>query len=182
MFERFTDDARQTVVVAQDQARRLRHDHIGTEHLLLALAEQQGTASATVLAAHGLTPKVIVDAVVAHLGPDDLDADALSTLGIDLATVRTTVEATFGPGALDKRSAGRRGSGVSGHLPFTPRAKKVLELSLREALALQHRHIADGHLLLGLLREGDGLAAKVLHDRGVDPDGVRRDITSALTG
>jgi ATP-dependent Clp protease ATP-binding subunit ClpA len=182
MFERFTDAARQTVVGAQQQARRLHHGEIGTEHLLLALAEQEGTASATVLAAHGLTPQVIADAIVAYRGADDLDADALSALGIDLAAVRTTVEASFGPGALDKQSAGRRGSTVSGHIPFTPRAKKVLELSLREALALKHRYIADGHILLGLLREGDGLAAKVVYDRGVEPDGLRGDITSALTG
>jgi ATP-dependent Clp protease ATP-binding subunit ClpA len=182
MFERFTTEARQTVVLAQDQARRLRHAHIGTEHLLLALAQQEGTASATVLAAHGLTPQVIVDAITAYVGPDDLDAEALSTLGIDLAAVRTTVEATFGPGALHRRSPGRRESVPSGHIPFTPRARKVLELSLREALALEHRSIADGHILLGLLREGDGLAAKVVYDRGLEPDGVREDITSALTG
>ena len=182
MFERFTDEARQTVVLARDQARRLRHGHIGTEHLLLALAQHEGTASATVLAAHGLTPQVVVDAITAYVGPGDLDAEALSTLGIDLAAVRTTVEATFGPGALHKRLPGRRESVSSGHIPFTPRARKVLELSLREALALRHRYIADGHILLGLLREGDGLAAKVVFDRGVEPDGVRPDITRALTG
>jgi ATP-dependent Clp protease ATP-binding subunit ClpA len=179
MFERFTTPARQTVILAQEEARRLHHGHIGTEHLLLALAEQGGTASAEVLTAHGLTPQVVSDAIGSYLGPDDLDAEALWTLGIDLDAVRTTVEAAFGPGALDEPS-GRQPRPRS-RIPLTPRAKKVLELSLREALALKHNYIADGHLLLGLLREGEGLAAKVVLDRGVEPDALRRDITAALT-
>lgn len=181
MFERFTDPARQTVVLAQEQARRLQHGHIGTEHLLLALAGQEATASATVLAAHGLTPQVIVGAITARVQPDDLDAEALTALGINLAAVRTTAEATFGPGALDKRPPGRREPAVAGHIPFTPRARKVLELSLREALALKHRYIADGHILLGLLREGEGLAAEVIHDRGIDTEALRREVRTALS-
>jgi ATP-dependent Clp protease ATP-binding subunit ClpA len=86
------------------------------------------------------------------------------------------VEAAFGPGALD--GGGRRAQ--AGHLPFTPRAKKVLELSLREAIAMKSKSIADAHIALGLLREGEGLAAKVLADRGVDPVELRRDLTAAL--
>jgi ATP-dependent Clp protease ATP-binding subunit ClpA len=183
MFERFTDDARQTVVQAQYEARELRHAHIGTEHLLLGLLGRESTPSAQVLRAHGLTREAVIDAITAYRGSDDLDAEALTTLGIDLEAVRNRVEAAFGPGALEERAgrSGGRRSREGGHIPFTPRAKKVLELSLRETLALKQNRIADGHILLGLLREGDGLAAKVLHDRGIDPAAVRREITAALT-
>jgi ATP-dependent Clp protease ATP-binding subunit ClpA len=177
MFERFTNEARQVVVGAQHEARRLHHGSIGTEHLLLSLLDQR-TASAAVLARHGLTRNDVADAVTAYVGNGDLDAEALGALGIDLDAVRTTVEATFGAGALDRPRSGRRD--VSGHIPFTPRAKKVLELSLREALALKSPSIADGHIVLGLLREGEGLAMKVIHDRGIDPTDLRRDITAAL--
>jgi ATP-dependent Clp protease ATP-binding subunit ClpA len=89
------------------------------------------------------------------------------------------VEAAFGPGALDG-DRGRPEAEPSGHIPFSPRAKKVLELSLREAIAMKSKGIADGHIALGLLREGDGLAMKVLHDRGIDPADLRRDLTAAL--
>ena len=178
MFEKFTPAARRTVVAAQDEARRLHHGRIGTEHLLLALLAQEGTVSAVVLAQHGLTHEAVTEVVVGYVGSGDLDAEALNALGIDLDTVRSTVEATFGPGALDRTPADRRDTG--GHIPFTPRAKKVLELSLREALALKSRNIADGHIALGLLREGEGLAMKVLADRGVDTVELRRDLTAAL--
>jgi ATP-dependent Clp protease ATP-binding subunit ClpA len=178
MFERFTTAARQTVVQAQDEARQLHHGRIGTEHLLLALLAQEGSASAAVLARHGLTHDVVAEAVVGYVGNGDLDAEALTALGIDLDAVRTTVEATFGPGALDR--AGSHPARGGGHIPFTPRAKKVVELSLREALALKSKSITDGHLALGLLREGEGLAMKVIHDRGIDPGELRRDLTSAL--
>ena len=115
--------------------------------------------------------------VRAFTGGEALDAAALGTVGIDLDAVRESVEATFGPGALDA-PRGRRAP--KGHLPFTPRAKKVLELSLREALALKSRSIADGHIALGLLREGEGLAMKVIHDRGVDAETLRQEIRTAL--
>jgi ATP-dependent Clp protease ATP-binding subunit ClpA len=111
------------------------------------------------------------------VGSGDLDAAALTTLGIDLDAVRSSVEATFGPGALD--AAGPR-SGPPGHLPFSPRAKKVLELSLREAIALKQKAIGDGHIALGLLREGEGLAAKVLADLGVDAGALRQELRTAL--
>ena len=173
MFERFTPEARQVVEGAQQQARDLRHDRIGTEHLLLALLARPGTTSATVLGRHGLTRSAVVTDVARMTGAE-LDADALTSVGIDLAAVRTSVEATFGPGALE----GRRGR--TGHIPFTPRAKKVLELSLREAIALKSRSITDGHLLLGLIREGEGLAAQVLHDRGVDLPALRDEVRLAL--
>jgi ATP-dependent Clp protease ATP-binding subunit ClpA len=181
MFERFTDEARLVVVRAQIEARDvLPAERIGTEHLLLALMAQPDSRSGAVLRRHGPTREEVVAALRVHRGGDDLDAEALSTLGIDLDAVRESVEATFGPGALDE---GRRTSGrPRGHIPFSPRAKKVLELSLREAIALRQRSISDGHLALGLIREGQGLAMKVLHDRGVDLEALRRDLVEVLTG
>ena len=176
MFERFTTEARQTVVGAQDEARRLHDGRIGTEHLLLALLAQQ-TASTAVLSRHGVTHDSVVAAVGSYRG-DDLDADALTSLGIDLEAVRERVEAAFGPGALDgdERPARSRG----GHIPFSPRAKKVLELSLREAMAQKSRTIRDGHIALGILREGQGLAMKVLTDQGIDAGELRRELTTSL--
>ncbi|WNV76991.1 Clp protease N-terminal domain-containing protein [Geodermatophilus sp. DSM 44513] len=179
MFERFTAEARQVVVLAQEEARSLRHASIGTEHLLLALLGQD-TPAAAALRRHGLTREEVAAAVQAHVGGGDLDADALRTLGIDLDAVRGAVEATFGPGALEARPAGGRRRASPSHVPFTPRAKTVLELSLREALALKHNRITDTHVLLGLLREGRGLAAQVLHERGVDVAALRRDLVAAL--
>jgi ATP-dependent Clp protease ATP-binding subunit ClpA len=176
MFERFTTEARQTVVQAQVEAVALRHPRVGTEHLLLGLVGQ-ATPTSAVLARHGLTRATVLETVTALVG--DLDAEALTTLGIDLGAVRERVETAFGPGALDD-PARRHGATASGHVPFDGRAKKVLELSLREALALKHRHIADGHIALGLLREGQGVAMKVIADRGIDPGELRREITAAL--
>jgi ATP-dependent Clp protease ATP-binding subunit ClpA len=176
MFERFTPEARQTVVGAQIEARQLHSGRIGTEHLLLSLAVRP-TPSAAVLTRHGVTHDRVAEAVVGYVGNGDLDADALTSLGIDLDAVRSTVEASFGPGALDRPPGSR---GPSGHIPFTPRAKKVLELALREALAMKSRSISDGHITLGLLRESEGLAMRVLADVGVDPVELRRDLTTAL--
>ena len=166
MFERFTSDARDVVVLAQEEARALRHGHIGTEHLLLAQLRLD-TPTTAVLRRHGLDHDEVAAAVAAHLGSADLDA------------VRDVAEATFGPGALDAPRCGRR-SRSPAHIPFSSRAKKVLELSLREALAMRARTIADGHIVLGLLREGQGLAAKVLHDRGVDLSALRDELRLLL--
>jgi ATP-dependent Clp protease ATP-binding subunit ClpA len=178
MFERFTSSARDVVVRAQVEVRELRHEKVGTEHLLLALLAQTDSRTATVLHRHGLTHPDVVEALAGYVGGNDLDADALSTLGIDLDAVRDSVEATFGPGALEE---GRRTTGrPRGHIPFSPRAKKVLELALREAIALQQRSISDVHIALGLLREGQGLAVKVLHDRGIDVGALRADLVAAL--
>ena len=176
MFERFTREARQTVVQAQVEAAALHHPRIGTEHLLLGLVGQ-ATPTAAVLTRYGLTRETVLESITALGG--DLDAAALTTLGIDLDAVRERVESAFGPGALDD-PARRHGATSAGHVPFNPRATKVLELSLREALALKHRHIADGHIALGLLREGEGLAMKILADRGIDAVALRREITAAL--
>ncbi|MGZ6978137.1 MAG: Clp protease N-terminal domain-containing protein, partial [Acidimicrobiia bacterium] len=130
MFERFTDRARRVVVLAQEEARLLNHNYIGTEHILLGLIhEGEGVA-----------------------------AKALVSLGISLEAVRAQVEEIIGHG----------GSAPSGHIPFTPRAKKVLELSLREALQLGHNYIGTEHILLGLIREGEGVAAQVLVKLGAD--------------
>jgi ATP-dependent Clp protease ATP-binding subunit ClpA len=180
MFERFTTEARQVVVSAQDEARLLHHRFIGTEHLLLGLLDQEGSPTTAVLERHGVTRAVVVDAVRRLLGGLDLDAAALGTVGIDLDAVRDSVEATFGPGALDVPLPGR-GREPKGHIPFTDRAKKVLELSLREAIALKSGSIAGGHIALGLLREGSGVAMKVLADRGVDPAVLREEITTTLS-
>src|SRR5881396_2470924 len=144
MFERFTDRARRVVVLAQEEARMLNHNYIGTEHILLGLIhEGEGVA-----------------------------AKALESLGISLDKVRNQVEEIIGAGQ----------SPPSGHIPFTPRAKKVLELSLREALQLGHNYIGTEHILLGLIREGEGVAAQVLVKLGADLNRVRQQVIQLLSG
>jgi ATP-dependent Clp protease ATP-binding subunit ClpA len=176
MFERFTPEARATVVGAQEEARRLASSRMGTEHLLLALLGQD-TPTAAVLGRHGLTRDDLAAAVSRSSSGDSLDADALTSLGIDLDAVRSSVEAAFGPGALEEPAlpASRRG-----HVRLTPRARKVLQLALREALAMQSRAISDGHIALGLIRDGDGRAMRLLAARGVDAAGLREEIRLAL--
>jgi len=145
MFQRFTDRARRTVVFAQDEARGLNHNWIGTEHLLLAIIrEGQGVG-----------------------------AKSLEALGISLDAVRQQVEEVIGRG---QEPVG------DGHISFTPRAKKVLELSLREALQLGHDYIGTEHILLGLIREGDGVAAQVLVRMGCDLNRVRHQVIVLLSG
>ena len=179
MFERFSDEARQVVVRAQEEARRLRHPYIGTEHLLLALLGGDGDPATTALRDRDLDPADLRRRIVGIVTPsgDDLDPEALATLGIDLEEVRRVTEASFGPGALDIPG----GKPVpSGHIPFTRRAKKTLELSLRESLRLGHKYIGTGHILLGILREGEGLAAQVLANTGVDLDELRDDVARRI--
>src|SRR3954467_6411568 len=144
MFERFTDRARRVVVLAQEEARMLSHNYIGTEHILLGLI---------------------------HEG-DGIAAKALESLGVSLEAVRAQVEEIIGQGQ----------QAPSGHIPFTPRAKKVLELSLREALQLGHNYIGTEHILLGLIREGEGVAAQVLHKLGADLNRVRQQVIQLLSG
>ena len=175
MFERFTAEARQAVVDAQIEARQQNSGRIGTEHLLLAILKQ-ATLSTAVLARYGLTYAAVAESLTGYFR-NDLDAEALTTLGIDLAAVRDRVEATFGQGALE---GPRSGGAPDGHIPFSPRAKKVLELALREAIAGKSKSITDGHILLGVLREGEGLAMKVLADRGVDITRLRGDVRAGL--
>jgi ATP-dependent Clp protease ATP-binding subunit ClpA len=186
MFERFTDRARKVARDAQAAARRLGHDRIGTEHILLGLLQGDGIA-AQVLAGLGVTPAAVEREILAEAGRGPLgtgDAEALGTIGIDLDEVRRRVEASFGKGALHWRPGrghpSRRPPMLAGHIPFSPRAKKVLELSLREALALKHRHIGTEHILLGLVREGEGLAMLVLTRLGAGPQAIRARVLDAL--
>ncbi|HEX6618098.1 MAG TPA: Clp protease N-terminal domain-containing protein, partial [Solirubrobacteraceae bacterium] len=173
MFERFTKDARQAVVLAQEEAVALHHGWIGTEHLLLGVLRAGGDG-AQLLAGFGVDAVGVRDDVVRIVGrgEDDIDRDALATLGIDLDEVRERVERAFGPGALMRRRACRRGG--TGHMvPFTARAKKALELALREAVSLGSREIRAEHLLLGILRAGDGLGARLPAAHGVTADALR---------
>jgi ATP-dependent Clp protease ATP-binding subunit ClpA len=165
MFERFGDAARRAVVLAQEEAEALGHDYLGTEHLLLGLlAEGEGRA-ADVLARAGVTR----DSVLEHLRGRDMplsgrvDADALAAIGIDLDEVRRRVEDAFGPGALLRTRTGCRAFARR----FTPRAKRVLEVAWQEARKHGEDLADTEHLLLGLLEEGDGVAAKILGDYGV---------------
>ena len=144
MFERFTNRARRVVVLAQEEAKMLNHNYIGTEHILLGLIhEGEGVA-----------------------------AKALESLGISLDAVREQVQDIIGQGQQQP----------TGHIPFTPRAKKVLELSLREALQLGHSYIGTEHILLGLIREGEGVAAQVLVKLGADLNKVRQQVIQLLSG
>jgi ATP-dependent Clp protease ATP-binding subunit ClpC len=142
MFERFTDRARRVVALAKEEAKRLKHNYIGTEHILLGLLhEGEGVA-----------------------------AKALESLGISLDAVRQQVEEIIGQGQQEP----------SGHIPFTPRAKKVLELSLREAVQLGDNSIGTGHVLLGLIREGDGVAVQMMINLGADPGSIRQRVHQEL--
>lgn len=149
MFERFTERARQVVILAQEEARTLGHDWIGTEHLLLGLMREE----------EGLAARTLVG------------------LGLDLARVRENVVVVTRPSAAP---VGR--PTVTGQIPFTPRAKRVLELALREALARGCNYIGTEHVLAGLVREEGGVAARVLDEWGLDRDVVRHAIDVALTG
>ena len=225
MFERFTGTARHVVVQAQEDARRLGHNYIGCEHLLLAAAAAAEPAS-TVLRDQGVTPERIEAAILRTVGRGQaadplggIDRQALAFIGIDLDVVRARIEAAFGPDALTRplpaacrsrrpawgkgplaeltrRRRARRNAPLpagpfrqhpaspSGHIPFTPRAKKTLELALREAQQLQHNYIGTEHILLALVGDGEGVGAEVLaellrvqprdrgsvgHDRGYRP-------------
>jgi ATP-dependent Clp protease ATP-binding subunit ClpA len=174
MFERFAEEARGAVVEAAVEAERLHHGWIGTEHLLLGIFEAPRSRAARLLVARGVTVEWVREEVerIVGRGEPDLDAEALATLGIDLDAVRERVERTFGPGALAARPGRARRSCVGERRPFTPRAKKVLELSLREAVARGDRSIGTEHVLLGLVREGDGVAARVLAAKGITRDVV----------
>lgn len=166
MFDRFTDQAHSAIVRAQAEARALEHDFLGTEHLLLGVL-----ASGAAPLAAPLDLETARAEVVRRVGrgfPDQgLDAEGLAALGIDLERVRERIEASFGPGALSAIPPGSRGCGIRGRIPFTGRAKRALELTLREARALGHDHIGPGHLLLGLPHDKGGVGAEILADHGV---------------
>jgi ATP-dependent Clp protease ATP-binding subunit ClpA len=142
MFERFSDRARRAVVSAQEEARRLQHNYIGTEHLLLGLLAVQGGVAFKVLERFGISQDGVREEVVTLIG--------------------------------------RGSTPLSGHIPFTPRAKKTLELSLREALQLNHNYIGTEHILLGLIREGEGVAAQIITGHGADLDSVSRAVVEML--
>src|SRR4051812_21265874 len=199
MFERFTDPARAVVVEAQSQARGLGHHWIGTEHLLLAVLARPGSPVAEALEALGITGDAVRARVLAEVGAGPVDdALALADLGIDLDAVRRRAEERFGPGALDPPGTARRRGRVrrhrwftrgracpqgspSGHIPFSPRAKKSLELALRESLSAGCREIREQHLVLGIVRS-DGLAARIVGELGVPTERVRaalRDVGEA---
>jgi ATP-dependent Clp protease ATP-binding subunit ClpA len=144
MFERFTERARQVVVLAQDEARGLRHNYIGTEHVLLGLLRED----------------------------EGLAARVLESLGITVEQVRAQVARIVGLGD----------EVTSGQIPFTPRAKKVLDLSLREALSMGHNYIGTEHVLLGLVRENEGVAARILLDFGADSERIRAAVLRMLDG
>jgi len=144
VFERFTPRARQVIVLAQDEARALRHNYIGTEHILLGLLREE----------------------------DGLAARTLDALHVTLDEVRAQVASIIGEGD----------EVTSGQIPFTPRAKKVLEASLREAMALGHNYIGTEHVLLGLTRVNDGVAARILLDAGADADTIRSKVVELLGG
>ena len=226
MFERFTDGARQVVVRAQEDARRLGHNYIGSEHLLLAAAEA-GEPAGAVLRDQGVTPERVKAEILRTIGPGaavgsadplrGLDREALAAIGIDLDVVRARIEAAFGPDALDRavlahrraargggrpawrkgpvaelmrrhhrRRAGRGaapapaglrrpfpGPAPRGHIPFTPRAKKSLELSLREAVALHDDYIGVQHIVLAQLAMREGMAPTILSALGASSDVLR---------
>jgi ATP-dependent Clp protease ATP-binding subunit ClpA len=144
VFERFTERARQVIVLAQDEAQTMKHNYIGTEHVLIGLLREEEGLAARVLESLGLTVEAVRAHVVRMIG-----------LGEELKT---------------------------GQIPFTPRAKKALELSLREALRLGHNYIGTEHLLLGLVRETDGVAVRILLDLGADPGTVRNEVVRMLSG
>jgi ATP-dependent Clp protease ATP-binding subunit ClpC len=142
MFERFTDRARRVVVISQEEARKLQHNYIGTEHILLGLLAVQGGVAYKVLDRFGMSPDGVREEVVARVGAGN-------------AT-------------------------LTGHIPFTPRAKKTLELALREALQLNHNYIGTEHILLGLVREGEGVGAQIVTAHGADLDKMRQAVIEIL--
>jgi ATP-dependent Clp protease ATP-binding subunit ClpA len=180
MFERFTQSARGIVKDAVGEARRLGHPNIGTEHLLLALSMTDADMVGRVLQGLGVTHEEVETTTAAQpeWAAEELgraDAEALESLGIDLEEVRRRTEAAFGTGALN-----RRGKGGKRHLPFTRNAKKALELSLRESLALGHKYIGREHILLGLTRCTDSGAVRVLRVLGVAPETIRNEVLGEL--
>ncbi|WP_436798847.1 Clp protease N-terminal domain-containing protein [Micromonospora profundi] len=188
MFERFTDRARSVVRRALEEARDEGQRPVGTEHLLLALLADDAGLASRVLADAGvraddLRARIRQHTATGGAGLGDADAAALREIGIDLAAIVARIEQSFGPDALREAvPAPRRRWGRKRCLggPFSSRSKKALELSLREALRLRHRHIGTEHILLGVLREGGGLGALVLTESGVGLDDLRARVETAL--
>ena len=184
MLKRFTSGAREVVERAQAEARGLGHGWIGTEHLLLGLLGEGDGIAARALQAAGVTAEAVrheVGRVIGNPLVSGPDADALRAIGIDVEHVRARIEESFGPGALERAHLGGCRRRLSrGFIPFSCRSKKVLELSLRESLRLRHNYIGSEHILLALLREGRGVAARILVRSGVRADDLRRAVLAAL--
>jgi ATP-dependent Clp protease ATP-binding subunit ClpA len=155
MFQRFVEDARQAVVHAQDAARELGHDRITTNHLLIGLARSSPS----------LVQPLTAERLQAAIGAPDIDREALASIGIDYDAVERSVESNFGPGAL---TSGR----TCGHIPFTPDAKKALEVALRQSLARKDNYVGPEHMLLALLMDRD--AAELIRRCGADPAELER--------
>jgi ATP-dependent Clp protease ATP-binding subunit ClpA len=181
MFERFTADARRTVELAVEVAEEIGHDYVGAEHLLIALPGTGPNLATEALIACGFDPRrarLDLDRIEPS-GESDLsvaDAAALRGIGVDLDEVRRRIEASFGPGALDRRRRwyGRRRARVCG-LPFMPKAKQALELALREAVRLRHHRIGPEHVLLGLLRL-NSISTELLLAQGIDARRLRAEV------
>lgn len=197
MFERFTYAARDAVKRARAESLSLQHPLVGTEHVLLALLLGDPDRMAPLLDTPAVTAETVRREIVRRVGvgpgpgpgTEADDAAALRAIGIDIELVRRTIEAKFGPGALQLPPPGpprrrgllrRRSRRPSSRGIFSDRAKKALELSLREAMHLKHRHIGPEHILLGILREGQGLGAQILYEAGVDLERVRARTVAAL--
>jgi ATP-dependent Clp protease ATP-binding subunit ClpA len=186
MFERFTANARQVVVGAQEEARTRKADEIRTEHLLAALYSVPDNLALTVLEGFSVDKADVLHEIdrLRPGGPPAIDAEALSTIGIDLDEVRRQVEEAFGPGALDRTRAalGGKAGRLFGHIPFEGPAKKALELSLREALRLGHNYIGTEHVLLGLIHTEGGAAHHILAARGVRLEPARVIVEELVRG
>jgi ATP-dependent Clp protease ATP-binding subunit ClpA len=186
MFERFTDRAREVVTRAQQEADALHHPHVGTEHLLLAMLNDPASVACTVLNDAGVDRAQVGAEVARRVSPPlgAGDAAALKTIGIDLDTVLDRIKETFGtdaratPPPTSRTGWLRRRRNCATR--FTDRAKKVLELSLREALRLGHNYIGTEHILLGLIRDGDGLGAQILADTGISLPDLRAATLAAV--
>ncbi|HEY3504824.1 MAG TPA: Clp protease N-terminal domain-containing protein [Actinocatenispora sp.] len=179
MFERFTKEARRAIVLAQEEARTMRHDHIGTGHVLIGILTVGEGPGARALVGLGVDPEAVRQ-YVARLGddplPDDaLDADALASVGIDLDQVRRAAEDAFGPGALERPRPWR-----AGHIPFDSMSKKSLELTLRETVRRGDREIRDAHVLLGMVRAEPNAATSALLAAGADLAEVRAAVEREL--
>ncbi len=176
MVQRFSADCRRVVGRAQLQARQLGHPFLGTEHLLLAVLEDAAGGTVAALRSSGVDIGTIRRKILLTIG-ERLDADALTSLGIDLQRVQEVAEGHFGPGAL---TSTRRSAPTKGHLPLTRRVKTVLEMSALAARRLGHHAIGPEHLMLGILDEGSGIAVRVLKDANVRVAELRLDIATQL--
>ncbi|MGI8617145.1 MAG: Clp protease N-terminal domain-containing protein [Actinomycetota bacterium] len=185
MFERFTPEARRIVTGGVELAQEAHHDHVGTEHLLIALAGTGPNVATRALIACGFDPvqaRADLERIVEPLQDDldEADVAALRSIGVDLDEVRRRIEVSFGKGALERRRRwhGRRRARVCG-LPFMPKAKQALELALREAIRLDQRSIAPEHVLLGLLRL-DAMSTQLIDAQGIDPRRLRSEVERGL--